>query len=488
MKAVTQLLLVIDIGTSTFKAALFNYDGLTEGIHSLPLTRNSGEGETDGAGWLRAFETLAPRLGQLGAVEAVVVSGNGPTLVPVTGRPGFSGGKLSLPAAGARLWLDRRAEEEARTVSALTGGFVDPSFFLPKALAIKNREPELYGKTRYFLSTAEYLACALTGEARTVLPSAGFERWYWNDAVLDAAGLDREKFPRFISPGECIGTISEAAAARFGFKRNLRVIAGGPDFFVSILGAGALRPGQCCDRSGTSEGINLCTEHRVSDKRLMSYGHPIRPYWNLSGIISTSGGAVRWVRDLLGMEQLPNAAFYRLAESSPPGAGGLLFLPYLAGERAPIWDSRARGVFFGLNLSTGRGELARAAAEGVCFAIRDVIEVMKEAGAPVRELRVSGGPAESGFLNQLKADISGCPVLIPAQREAELLGLAVIGAAALGRYASAEEAARALVRIGRTFTPDERQKPVYDRFFAAYRGLYRAVKAGGFWTGENAGL
>jgi xylulokinase len=473
------LLLAVDIGTSTFKAAVFSYEGLCRGHAALPLAMASGDGlrhETDPARWLRAFEELIPRLEGLREVEALIVSGNGPTLTPVTGTPGTGEGGLSLPAGKARLWLDRRAREESKTVSDLVGSYVDPSFFVPKALGIKNREPELYEKTRYFLSAPEYLVYALTGEARTVFPSAGFERWYWDEALLRAAGLDPAKFPPFAAPGDLIGTLDAAAAARFGFSRQVKVFAGAPDFFVSILGTGTVNPGQACDRSGTSEGVNLCTESRIMDGRLMSYGHPIRPYWNLSGIISTSGKAIGWVRELLGMAGLSHRGFYDLAAEAEAGAGGLVFLPYLEGERAPLWDSHARGAFQGLSLSTGRAELARAAAEGVCFAIRDVITVMEERGAPVRDLRVTGGPAESPFLNQLKADVSGRPVLLPVQRDAELLGLAVIGAYAQGRYASMKEAAGALVRIEKTFYPNESAGPLYENRFGMYRELYQTLK------------
>ncbi|MDR0377376.1 MAG: hypothetical protein LBH70_06230 [Spirochaetaceae bacterium] len=482
------MLLVIDIGTSSFKAALVPYDGSGGRFMSLPL----GGGVRSGTGfgvdpdrWIRAFEEAAARFGaaSLAAVQAIVISGNGPTLTPITGTPAVVNGTLSLPAAQARLWLDRRAEEEARRVSRIMGGFVDPGFFLPKALAVKNREPELYQKTIWFLSAPEYLACALTGEGRTVIPSEGFEKWYWNDQVLDALGLDKEKFPPSVRPGDLIGTVTKAVSARFGFQPAVKVIAGGPDFFVSILGTGAVSPGRVCDRSGTSEGINLCCSRRFSDKRLMCYGHPVRPYWNLSGIVSTTGEALTWGRELLGMAGQPYAAFFSLAESASAGAGGLVFLPYLAGERAPIWDPHARGVFLGLGLGTGRGETARAVAEGICFAVRDVITVMEETGAPVEELRVTGKPGESAFLNQLKADITGRPVLIPQPRvasagapPAELLGLAALGAAAMGVYASAEEAVRTMVRIARTFVPNMEKKPVYDDAFEIYRETYRALK------------
>jgi xylulokinase len=475
------LILTVDIGTSTFKAALFSYDGICRNLVKIPLGVGGDQGrEADPGAWLDAFCEALGRLGPLGETEAVVISGNGPTLVPVTGEPGWEGGpgdlRLILPAASARLWLDRRAVEESAAVSALAGGFVDPSFFLPKALWIKNRQPRLYEQTRYFLPAPEFLAYALTGEARTIFPSQGFDRWYWTGKILAALDLDPNRFPPFISPGETIGGVSPALARAWGFPPGLKVIAGGPDFFVSILGTGTVSPGRACDRSGTSEGINLCTRERVIDPRLMSYAHPIDPCWNLSGIISTTGKAAAWVKELLGLGDRSFDEFYALAASAEPGAGGLVFLPYLAGERAPLWDPAARGVLAGLNLSTGRGELARAVIEGAAFAIRDVITVMEECGCPVGELRITGGPAESGFFNQVKADVCGRPFLLPAQKEAELLGLAIIGAAALKKYGSLKEAAEALVTIEKTFAPQDAHRSLYAGMFDQYRAVYRNLK------------
>jgi xylulokinase len=471
------LLLVIDIGTSALKTALYGFGGECAAGAASPLSilTYRGRYEAEPEAWLRAFEDCCCRLGPLGKVEALVISGNGPTLTPVTGEPVCGAGGLHLEAAPARLWLDRQAREEAAAVSPVMGDFVDPGFFLPKALEIKNRDPGLYEKIKFFLSCPEYLAYALTGEARTVFPSEGFDRWFWNREVLEKLGLDPEKFPPFIFPGNTIGTLLPPAAVHLGLSKPVPVIAGGPDFFATILGSGAVCPGDTCDRSGSSEGINVCTEKRITDSRLMSYGHPVKPYWNLSGIISTTGRAINQIMTILGFEAEAYGEFFALAEQAAPESK-LIFLPYLAGERAPMWDPHAKGVFMGLDLDTGRAELARAAAEGICFAIRDVITTMEEASAPVRNLRVSGGPSASGFLNQLKADISGREVLVPAVRSAELMGGLCTGAAALGKYASAGEAAAALVNIAHVFHPDEKKAAYYEGLFAGYRDLYSSLK------------
>jgi xylulokinase len=373
---------------------------------------------------------------------------------------------LSVPAAPARLWLDRRAVEAAEQVSEACGDFVDASFFLPKALDIKTNEPSLYEKTNYFLGCPELLAFALTGEARTVFPSDGFERWYWNDSILERLCLKKEKFPPFIRPGETFGGLIPGLAARFGFTPDIPVIAGGPDFFAAILGCGAVKPGLACDRAGTSEGINACTEKFVADSRLMCYGHPVKPFWNLSGIVSTTGKAVQWGRDLLGLETYDE--FFALAETAQAGAGGLVFLPYLAGERAPVWNPSARGMLRGLGLSAGRAEFARSVLEGIGFAIRDIIEIMEKMGTGLDELRVAGAVSGSGLLNRIKADITGKPVLVPRHKETELLGLAVIGSCALGKYASFTEAAGALVHIDKTHLPDGNNAMLYDELFEKY--------------------
>ena len=476
------MLLTIDIGTSVFKSALWDFEGNRLAYAAVPVKSFPAEGlrhEADCGQWLRAFGDCcavlahAARAGngaiRLADVNAVVISGNGPSLTPVLGEPELTAAGLHVDAAPARLWLDRRAEAAAAEVSSLRGAFVDQSFFVPKALAVKSNEPELYERVRVFLGCPELLAYALTGEARTVFPAEGFERWFWDAQLLETLKLDAEKFPPFIRPMEIFGGILPSLAKHFGFAPNIPVISGGSDFIAAILGTGISSPGQACDRAGSSEGINACTERRIDDARLLSYRHPVTPYWNLSGIISCSGRAVEWARDLLGLKTYDE--FFALAEAAPDGEELPVFLPYLAGERAPVWNPQALAVMRNLSLSTGRPEFARSVLEGICFAIRDLIAVMEEAGAKITELRVAGAAAHNGILNRIKADVSGREILVPAQKETELLGLAIAGALALGKYASLCEAASALVRIESRVQPDEKKAEPYARLFEEYRGM-----------------
>lgn len=473
------MILSIDIGTSTCKAALFRPDGTMEDMVKVPLalvSDRNGSQEADPRMWVDALHTLCRGFEGLSRVRAIVVSGNGPTVVPVNGSPAMCGDQLCIETGFARLWLDRRAVLEAEEISRITGTFIDSSFTLPQVLHLFRTRPESYHRARWFLSSCEFINYLLTQEAKAILHASDGIRWYWTEDLLDAVGLDARKFPPFIHPGDLVGMVTDQAAHALGLPRDVPVFAAGPDFLVSILGCAVVRPGLVCDRAGTSEGINLCTEHPLGDDRLMTYRHPVVPYHNVSGIISTSGKAIEWAGRLLGVRDASYDELYTLMGESPAGCGGVLFLPYLQGERAPIWDPAAKGVFSGLSLATGKGELLRSVAEGTCLAIRDVIEVMEESGGRVESLRTTGGPSESSFLNQLKADITGRALSVPKIPEAELVGSMVIGLTALGEYASLAEAAGHLVRMGRTYEPRKEYRQLYDELFARYRETYRCVR------------
>jgi xylulokinase len=245
---------------------------------------------------------------------------------------------------------------------------------------------------------------------------------------------------------------------------------------MSLLGTATTRPGRVCDRAGTSEGVNLCAREPLGDPRLIDLPHIVEPLCNVSGIISTSGRAVEWFKEL-GGSGVDYEGFLEEARQAASGSDRLLFLPYLCGERAPIWDSSARGVFLGLSLGHGRREMARAVLEGTAFAMRDVIEVMESRGAAVTELRITGTPARSAVWNQIKADITGKPLSVPEVEEAELMGGACLGLRALGRFSRLDEAAESLVRLKKTYAPDPEAAGLYGKMFEIYRGAYAALKS-----------
>jgi len=472
------VILTFDIGTSVLKGGIFDPSGVFRSRAEVPVHLSDRDDplmhEADANNWISALALVTAQLelpeipGPGRGIDAVVVSGNGPTLVPV--------GSKGEPLDFAMTWMDRRGVEEARMIAEVTGRYVDPTFYLPKALWIYRNKPGLYRRTRYFCTCPEFIDLYLTGRACTVLPSEQFTPYIWTAGTIERLGMDPGKFPPFIRPGETVGEVRREAEELLGIPAGTPVFAGGPDFVMTLLGTATVRPGRACDRAGTSEGINLCAEQPVEDRRLMCLPHIIEGYTNISGIISTSGKALSWFKSISGRAELDYDSLFEDICQVPPGSRSLLFLPYLAGERAPLWDPYARGTFIGLTANHGRKEMTRAVVEAVGFAIRDVIGVMEENGLEIGELRVTGGQSKSPLWNQIKADITQRKILVPDVQDSELLGDACIGLFALGNYKSLAEASESLVRIGKSYAPNPELRELYDRLFQLYRASYRGLK------------
>ena len=472
------MILAIDIGTTSAKAALFDPEG-----HCLALERRSIQGKT-GAGpleqeidpgqWSKALDELLAALSQgradgLRDLQCIAVSGNGPTLFPADAE--------GRPLHGALTWMDRRAYEESREVESKLGRKLDPAYNLPKALWFRKNKEEIYRKTRYFMSCPEYLCALLTGRWVSFLPAPGYEAIIWDDRSLELLGLDKEKFPPFVRLGEVVGGVSSGAASATGIPAGTPVVAGGPDFIVSLIGTATTKPRRACNRAGTSEGINLCWEKGLErHKGLLYMPHVVEPYENISGVISSSGRALSWFMDNLSGTPIDQGDFFALASKAGPGADSLLFLPYLVGERAPIWNPKARACFIGLSLRHGRAEMARAVVESIGFAMKDVIETMASTGALVEELRVTGQPSGNALLNRIKADITQVPIKVPEFREAELLGDLCVALTAIGQFPDLATAAENLVGLRESYEPDLSKKNLYDELFALYRDSYRSLE------------
>ncbi len=477
------MILTIDIGTTSCKAAIYSRDGLCTHhdrilFDSHAFTPDSQRVDTSAISI--ALTTLMGHIASPQMIETIIVTGSGPSLVPVTSEPRLIDGILSSESGLTRLYLDRNAIQEAQEISSVSGFFVDASFFLPKALYIARQERELYDRTQVFLSTYDYINYLLTGETKAIKHSPDSGRWYYDATLLSALSLDERKFAPLILPGEVVGTASPLAQKTFSLSPDTRVIAGGPDFIISILGSGAVTPSLVCDRSGTSEGINVCSEKPLEDNRLMSFLHPVEPLYNISGIINTSGKAVSWVRELLSLTDYTYHELYEQIRNLPPETSRPVFLPYLAGERAPLWDPSARGVFSGLTLSATPMTMVRSVVEGTLFAVRDVIEVIESCDIPVGSLRAIGGGSEYGILQQMKADITGRAVGVPANEDAEMSGAMILAQVADGYYTSRAEASLDLVSFSAWYEPDLSMKPMYDELFAHYREIYASLQ--GKWV------
>lgn len=460
------MILAYDIGTSFLKGAVVTETGKILARAQVPIrlieSADRERYEWDADAWLSGMALVTAQLGlrEKSKLRGIVVSANGPTLVAVDAS--------CEPLALAMSWMDRRAREEAELIAEFTDAPVDPSFYLPKAFWIMRHEPELYEKTRHFLPCAEFIDFFLTGNPVRILPNALFREFFWNEGAVPRVRLDPEKLPPFVEPGELMGTVSERAADILGLPPGVPVIAGGPDYIMSIIGTASMQPGRTCDRAGTSEGVNLCWSAPVRDPRLLCFPHVVRGSYNVSAMFSTSGSALDWAARNLGSHKPDVEALMREVQGVPAGSDGLLFLPFLSPERFPIWDPKMRGAFVGLTLAHGRREMMRAVVESTGYAVRSVIAAMEAAGCHVADLRVTGSQARLPLWCQVRADLTGKKVLLSEQDDAELVGNACVGFFGLGDFESLSAAAESLVRFQRTFLPDPRAAGIYDEMFALF--------------------
>jgi xylulokinase len=246
-----------------------------------------------------------------------------------------------------------------------------------------------------------------------------------------------------------------------------------------MLGAGLRAPGDAVDTGGTSGGIGIYADRPVAVEGLYLAPAPLPGRWVVGGAMAALGASVDWLRATVLGERWTAEELFGEAASVPAGADGLVFLPYLAGERAPLFDDAARGAFVGLTLTHGRGNLVRAVLEGAAFAMRHVAEPLAAAGAPVHELRLAGRPTPGDLWGRIKADVLGVPVAIPAVGETGVMGAAIIAAAGIGAVADLEAGVVAMTSIARRLEPDPSVRAAYDEAYAAYRALYPAIRAAG---------
>ncbi len=485
--------LCFDIGTSSVKSAVISESGILLGSGRSPVSvvhGPDGAFEVDPSTWIdSAFSAGCEALSEARSssrkseieIRAIAVSGNGPTLLAVDEK-----GASIRPAL---LWMDRRAQAEAEEVSKLVDFPLDPGFYLPKALFLWRSDEELRSRTRWFFSCPEYLAFVLGATAVTYLPSPGFRPYIWDSPLISALGLDQTLFPPFASPSSQIGVLRPESAERLGIASGAPIIAAYPDFLAAIVGSASVDVGKACDRSGSSEALNMCAPRPFADRRLLSLPHPIEGLWNISGGVSTAGAALSWVESLVCIDSTtkPDTSDFhkhraedgssfrisQLASLSPAGANELVFLPYLAGERAPLWDSKRRGAFVGLSLEHTRADIARAACESIAYGLRLAADLARSGGIDIDLIRVSGFSAHDDFLCTLKADILGIPVESPEVSDCELLGDAALCAFFLREASSIADASRSLYRMRRRF--ERHSSEQYDVPYELFRTALESV-------------
>ena len=447
-------ILSIDIGTSAMKGGVISLEGDLLSFERIALADTSRNDflDWDGLIWNRALGDLIKILSKKTIlsqldIRAVVVSGNGPTLVPI----GYDG-ELAGPA---HLWVDKR---EKRI-------FGQKSFFLPGAAWIKENSPMVYDKTKYFLGCPEYLSYILTGNFTGFTTTKAFDPYIWTEEGIDTYGLDLQKFPELIRIGMPIGAITKDAEASTGIPGGIPVYAGGSDFIMAILGTAAVVPGRTCDRAGTSEGINYCSDLPVGNDRIRVLPHVVDGYYNAAGILSSTGAIFEWFRRISGQK---NKAYSEMMNEIR-GIGHDIHIPgfYPSLHRGAVWEFSG-GLFIGLEVDHGPVEMGRAVTNAIAYGVRDLIETLERNNCPIESLRVSGGQGRSAIWNQMKADITGKKIEVPLIIDTELMGNACTGFTATGFFTTLGESAESLVKIIKTHIPDKIEHQKYSEGYYSY--------------------
>ncbi len=484
------VLLGLDIGTTGAKAVLVDPDGrvLAAATTEYPLlTPRAGWTEQHPADWWAgSVASIRAVLGQAATtgrdVAAVGLTGQMHGLVALDGD-----GAVLRPAI---LWNDQRTAEEcawiteqvgADRVLELTGNLVLTGFTAPKIIWMRRHEPERYARIRHVLLPKDYARYRLTGElASDVADASGtslfdVRRRGWSPEMLSRLDIPPAWLPTVAESSARTGTVTKDAAATTGLRPGTPVVAGAGDQAAQAVGTGIVRPGLVSATIGTSGVVFAHTDKPEVDVRgrLHTFCHAVPGRWHVMGVMLSAGGSLRWLRDSLGRASYD--AMSAEAAATPPGAEGLIFLPYLTGERTPHADPHARGAFVGLTLRHGRGHLIRAVMEGVAFGLRDALEIMRGLGIPVTQLRVSGGGARSDLWRQILADVFGLDVVTVTSAEGAAYGAALLAGMGAGLYPSVEAACDATIEIADRIVPDGGRAATYDRLYDVYTDLYHLL-------------
>ncbi|MBN1699314.1 MAG: FGGY-family carbohydrate kinase [Spirochaetales bacterium] len=463
-----------DIGTTTLKAAIIDKKGKLKAFSKerIPDDREGDPdtGGTDPLHWITCLKTAVRRFpkSEREGIRAMVVCGNGPTLVPT--------GENGEPLSFALTWLNDPEKALSKTIMEKTGGAGESSYYLAKAYWLSTNRKRVYDNVRYFLPCPEYMNLYLTGNARAILPTPDYAPYMWSTPLIEKLELDPRLFPPFIRTGENVGEILPRIAEELGLPGGITVFAGGPDFLMALLGTAAIHEGRTCDRTGTSEGLNHCSARPVERGKLLCFPHIKQGFFNISGVINTSGKLIEWFLHLIGGEEQDIARFYDKAGAAKPDAGPIIVLPHFSRSRTSLWEGSSGGVIAGLTEKHRQEHLFMAIVESLGYAVREIMEEMEENGYRITEIRVSGEPAKYSVWNQQRADITGKTISVPEIRDAELLGGACVGFSGLGEYGNPIEAAENMVRIRERFYAMDEAKKRYDCLYGKYKALSGIAK------------
>ena len=481
------LLLGLDIGTSHIKGVLATPDGRVVAQASVDYPTyypRPGWAEQSPLDWWSGVVKVTRTLTSAGyaAVAGIGVSGQGCGVTLVG-----SSGQVIRPAI---IWLDSRSEPQSEwlrnccnaEILARNGKIPAPYNADPVLMWLMENEPASIEAAETSLTTTAYINFRLTGQKIANLSDAsillGFDlaERNWSDTLIESFEIPRRLYPPLAACDQVIGSLSSSAAADLGLPAGIPVVAGGEDTSSAGLAIGAVRTGQTYLSLGTAGTVYVPVSRMSVHPQLLTFLHVLTGQYLLGGSMVALGGSLAWCRKLLD-PQMDLENLIAMAAESEPGAGRLLFLPYLSGELQPINDGYARGMLFGLSLSTEKADVVRAVLEGTAFAIAHNLSIIESLDIPIQEIRAIGGPARSALWCQIIADVTGRPLNVLADEGGAPLGNALLAASGTGLIQDPAEVALQAAQIERSYEPDPNLVERYRGLFEIYRQLYPQVKA-----------
>jgi xylulokinase len=398
----------------------------------------------------------------------------------------------------ALIWCDVRTERQARDLTAQIGAerliqlTCNPAlanFTLTKCMWVRENEPENWSNVRSLMLPKDYIRFELTGERATDMADASgtllldVAHRRWSKEMLELVQMDASLLPKLYESPEICGRISAAGAAAAGLQSGTPVVAGAGDQAAGSLGMGVVSPGSVSATIGTSGVVLAATDSPALDPggRLHTFCHAVPGRWLVMGVTQAAGLSLRWFRDQFGAGALGRLESYEEltteAAKAPPGCDGLLWAPYLMGERTPYLDPTARAMLVGLTASHTRGHVIRAILEGVAFSLRDTLTIFQEIEVPVKAIRLGGGGARSALWRQIQADIYGQQVETVEAEEGAAYGAAILAAVGVKAWPSVDAACDAVVRLAGTTNQNSKDSLVMEKAYGSYRRLYPAMKS-----------
>jgi xylulokinase len=488
----------IDVGTGGTRAVLVDEKGevlaSATGEHAQFASPRNGWAEQDPHDWWKACKQALVKLIKENNVSSAEIA--------AVGLTGQMHGAVLLDEKDevlrpALIWCDQRTQEECdelnktigpKRLVELTSNPALTNFTLTKLMWVRNHEPEIWKRFRSFLLPKDYIRLRMTGVRATDVSDASgtllldVAHRRWSQEMLKATHLEASCLPQLFESPEITGRITASAAQETGLAEGTPVVAGAGDQAAGAIGMGIVKAGDVSATIGTSGVVFAATDQPFLDPlgRLHTFCHAIPNRWHVMGVTQAAGLSFRWFRDnfgtLPGSTGDPYDNLTKEAAAIPAGADGVLWAPYLMGERTPHLDSEVRGALIGLAASHGRGHIIRAILEGVAFSLKDSLTIFAEIGVPVNDIRLGGGGAISPLWRQIQADIYGQPVSKLAAEQGGAHGAGILAGVGAGLWPSVDEACSRFVHVALSVEPNAASSATLQKQYAVYRAIYPALK------------